>query len=114
MRQYKDRWLYMQRDFYTVNELAALCRVHIITVRRWINQGKLKAIRLPGGLYRVPRGEVDRIREPVGVAAGRQRIIVTIADQEDDPKPQVGRALRVNLEDSTNSPSNGCRPELGA
>ena len=49
---------------YTVQELADLCRVSVATVRRWIASGQLQAIRLPGGVYRITRSEVDRLREP--------------------------------------------------
>ena len=52
---------------YTVEEVAELCRVHEATVRRWIAQKHLMAIRLPGGYYRVPADEVDRrLRHPQG------------------------------------------------
>ena len=50
---------------YKVEEVAALFRVHISTVRRWIALGSIRAIRLPGGAYRVPVEEVDRIRQPM-------------------------------------------------
>ena len=50
---------------YTVEELAFLCHVHVRTVRRWIGDGHVQAFRLPGGLYRIPRSEVDRIRQPM-------------------------------------------------
>jgi excisionase family DNA binding protein len=41
----------------TVEEAAAACRVHPATLRRWLAEGKLEAVR-PGG----PRGSI-RIRE---------------------------------------------------
>ena len=50
-----------QRDL-KAEELAQLFRVHVSTVRRWINHGQLAAIRLPGGNYRIPQQEVERIR----------------------------------------------------
>ena len=56
---------------YTPDEVANLCRVHVSTVRRWIGHGKVRAIRLPGGSYRIPKTEFDRLREPVGAAANR-------------------------------------------
>ena len=54
----------MKKDL-TVEEVAALCRVHITTVRRWIAQGQLEAIRLPGGTYRVTADAVDQLRQPM-------------------------------------------------
>lgn len=56
----------MERDL-TPEELAEICRVHVSTVRRWINTGRLQAIRLPGGMYRIPTAEVERLRRPLQV-----------------------------------------------
>lgn len=50
---------------YTPEEVAELCRVHVSTVRRWIAQGQVEAIRLPGGTYRIRAEEVSRLRQPV-------------------------------------------------
>ena len=36
-----------------VKDIANYCMVDSITVRRWIKDGKLDAIRLPSGHYRV-------------------------------------------------------------
>jgi excisionase family DNA binding protein len=54
----------MTQDF-TPEEVAELCRVHVSTVRRWIAQRQLQAIRLPGGSYRIPADEVSRLRMPI-------------------------------------------------
>ncbi len=46
----------------TAEELAQIFRVHISTVWRWIRLGQVRAIRLPGGNYRIPQDEVERLR----------------------------------------------------
>ena len=46
---------------WTPEEIAGIFRVHVITVRRWIAAGQLGAIRLPGGGYRIPQAEFDRL-----------------------------------------------------
>ena len=56
----------MERDF-TPEELAEICRVHVSAVRRWITTGRLRAIRLPGGMYRISPAEVERLRQPLQV-----------------------------------------------
>lgn len=48
----------------TVAELASMCRVHVSTVRRWILMGRVSAIRLPGGYYRIPASVVAALRSP--------------------------------------------------
>jgi excisionase family DNA binding protein len=42
----KETWL-------SVGKIGKYCDVSRATVRRWIKTGKLSAIRLPGGHYRV-------------------------------------------------------------
>jgi len=46
---------------WTPEEIAGIFRVHVVTVRRWIAAGQLGAIRLPGGGYRIPQAEFDRL-----------------------------------------------------
>jgi excisionase family DNA binding protein len=36
-----------------IKDIASYCLVSMTTVRRWIESGKLRAIRLPSGQYRV-------------------------------------------------------------
>jgi excisionase family DNA binding protein len=42
---------------YTVDQVAELCQVKPAAVRKWIKAGKIAAIRLPGGQYRIPRDQ---------------------------------------------------------
>ena len=52
-------------DLLTTVEVAAMLRIHPSSVRRWIERGEVEAIQLPGGRYRVPRSEVERLlRKP--------------------------------------------------
>jgi len=49
-----------QKAMFTVSELARLLNVHINTVRRWSNQGILKAYRIgPRGDRRFSKEDVD-------------------------------------------------------
>ena len=41
------------RHWFIIKDVAAYCLVSEVTVRRWIKSGKLSAIRLPSGLYRI-------------------------------------------------------------
>ena len=47
---------------WTAEEVTDVCRVHVSNVRRWIANGQLQAVKLPGGNYRVPQVEVERLR----------------------------------------------------
>lgn len=48
-------------DLLTTAEAAALLRTSTSSIRRWIESGDLVAIRLPRGVYRIRRREVDRL-----------------------------------------------------
>ncbi len=53
----------------SLNEVADAWGVDYMTVWRWVQNGKLPAIRLPGGRLRVKESEVHRVlgeeKEPV-------------------------------------------------
>jgi len=57
-----------QKYFYSPNEVAERLGVTDITVKNWIKDGKLFAIKTLGGWYKIPRTEVERIlKETIGV-----------------------------------------------
>jgi excisionase family DNA binding protein len=56
----------MCEQFLTVAEVATMYRVHINTVRNWIADGRLKALKLPSGIYRITRKEAERVAQPAG------------------------------------------------
>jgi excisionase family DNA binding protein len=51
--QVKKRLKLANRTSVTVKGMANYCLVSESTVRRWIKDGKLSALRLPSGQYRV-------------------------------------------------------------
>ena len=54
--------LRLMDTYLTVPEVAALLRVDPATVRRWINSGRLAAVRLGHG-WRVPQTAIDAALE---------------------------------------------------
>jgi excisionase family DNA binding protein len=51
-------------EFYNLSEVARLLKVSPLTVRRWVEEGKLRAFHPKGTrLYRIPE---DALREFVG------------------------------------------------
>jgi len=44
-------------------EVAEILGVNRHTVVKWIKEGKIRAIKLPSGRYRIPESEVKRIIE---------------------------------------------------
>jgi putative resolvase len=45
----------------TTSEVARILNVTRHAVDKWIREGRMKAIRLPGGRYRIPESEVERL-----------------------------------------------------
>lgn len=45
----------------TVDEVAEAFRLHPVTVRRWVTEGKLTALDLPGRVVRFSRADVERL-----------------------------------------------------
>jgi len=48
----------MARSYYSTADVARLCGVHISTAIRWVNKGKLRAARTPGGVRRIARRDL--------------------------------------------------------
>jgi len=73
----------------TPKEAAKILGVHVSSLRRWENEGKLKAIRTPGGQRRFILGEIEKV-------AGMPRTIRTVCygrvsthSQQDDLQRQL-------------------------
>lgn len=48
-------------DHLTVTQAAEALGVSVPTIKRYIYEGKLRSVKLPGGQHRVPRSEIDRV-----------------------------------------------------
>jgi len=49
------------KKFYGTVEVARILGVAPLTVWRWCKEGKIKAGKTPGGQFRIPREEVERL-----------------------------------------------------
>lgn len=47
--------------FVTTGVAAHACGVTATAIKKWIRQGKVRAIRTPGGHFRIPVEEVTRL-----------------------------------------------------
>ena len=48
---------------YRLPSAAAILNVHPRTLKRWYHDGKIRLIELPGGQFRVPGAEINRLLE---------------------------------------------------
>lgn len=53
----------LESQYYKTNDLAKIFNVSRDAIITWINQGLISAIKTPGGLYRIPINEVDKLKE---------------------------------------------------
>ncbi|MEM1126059.1 MAG: helix-turn-helix domain-containing protein [Bacteroidota bacterium] len=53
----------MSEQYLTPAEAAEALGVHVVTIRRWTESGRLEAIRTPGGHRRIPHAEILRLRD---------------------------------------------------
>lgn len=58
------KFVYMEETLFSVRQVGILLKVHPLTVRRYIRDGKLKAIRIAGNI-RVPQSYLDNFSEDV-------------------------------------------------
>lgn len=54
----------MEDILFSVKQVGILLKVHPLTVRRYIKEGKLKAIRIAGNI-RIPQSYLDNLSEEV-------------------------------------------------
>jgi excisionase family DNA binding protein len=47
-------------EYFTVKEVAEKLKLNIMTIYKWINQGKIKAVKL-GDTWRISETEINRI-----------------------------------------------------
>ena len=62
----------MEQSFLTVKEVATRLKCHPHTVRRWIWEQKLLAVKV-GDLVRVPEGELAKLVKPIRKEGGARR-----------------------------------------
>lgn len=48
-------------EMLTTSQAATALNIHPKTVRRWIDEGRMAAVQLPSGHWRIARTEVDRL-----------------------------------------------------
>jgi len=55
----------LDKKWYGTKEVAELLGLSRATVWIWCKEGKIRAWRTPGGVFRIPREEVERLLKEV-------------------------------------------------
>jgi excisionase family DNA binding protein len=75
-------------ESYSSMELAKILGVHRVTITNWIKQGALRAVRTPGGRYKVAKKDLvafldqREIPIPAYMRAGEKKLVVAVDDEE--------------------------------
>lgn len=76
----------MEDEFFTVAEVAELLKLNQMTIRNWINSGRLPAVRLGQRRVRIRRTDLDRLIEE-GYTGKRREVEPGLPDQEKRAAP---------------------------
>jgi len=73
-------------------EACSLLGVSYSTLRRWIKEGRIRAVQTIGGKYRIPESEVRRLLS--GVVGGEIRAIIYARVSSSDQRSDLERQIR--------------------
>jgi excisionase family DNA binding protein len=105
----------MTDDFYSVEQVAERLGLHVRTVRTYIRDGRLKAVRI-GKQYRIARGNLEALTgqaavEPAAEAESRRsHVEVSSIVQIDEIGPDAASRLSVLLTAGANVPRDAPGP----
>lgn len=76
-----DKMLFEKKPFYSPSEIADIFEVHPTTVRVWISEGKLYAVKLSERITRIPYGAViELLGEPFAI----ERVELNVEEAENE------------------------------
>ncbi len=82
----------MSEHLLRPKEVCRLLGVSYVTLRRWIKEGKIRAVRTLGGKYRILESEVERLLS--GVEVGEIRAIIYVRVSPSDQKKDLERQIQ--------------------
>jgi excisionase family DNA binding protein len=93
--------------YLTTGDAARACDVSLVAVKKWIRQGKLRAIRTPGGHFRIPVDEFERFRAEYRFGGGGRRRRILVVDDEPDIVAIITETLRADARWEIAAAANG-------
>lgn len=61
MRNSRGDSMKLDKDWYGTYEAARILGIHPSSLWNWCKEGKIKAWRTPGGRYKIPKQELERL-----------------------------------------------------
>ncbi len=68
----------MVEKYFKQSDVAERIGVQPDTVKMWRKQGKIQAVRTPGGRYRYPESEINRILSNTTIPGGKKTLEIKI------------------------------------
>jgi excisionase family DNA binding protein len=98
----------LNKDIFTTFEVAKICNANITSIKNWIEKGKLRAFRTPGGHYRVERAVLEDFLNRYAMPnpfSEKDRKSLLIVCRDPAKVELIRRGLGRNVEvDGTDSP----------
>lgn len=82
-------------NFLSVKQVAFIFKVHPLTIRRYIREGKLQAVKV-GGNVRIKESEVQKLHTTLTLAPRQQSIIITAKQQKEQEFNNSDPFLQLN------------------
>ncbi|MDT0489111.1 helix-turn-helix domain-containing protein [Streptomyces sp. NPDC012600] len=105
----------VERELYSIGEVAERLGLHVRTVRNYVRDGRLKAVRI-GKQYRISRADFEALTSrppgdtPSGDIGGRGRAEVSSIVQIDGVGPDAAHRLSTFVTASAQSPRDTREP----
>jgi excisionase family DNA binding protein len=91
----------LNKEIFTTFEVAKICSANITSIKNWIEKGKLRAFRTPGGHYRVERAVMEDFLNRYAMPnpfADRDRKNLVVAYKDPAMVENIRRGLGRNVE----------------
>ncbi len=82
-------------NFLSVKQVAFIFKVHPLTIRRYIREGKLQAVKI-GGNVRVKESEVQKLHTALTIAPPQQSIIIKAKQEKEQEFSNTDPFLQLN------------------
>ena len=101
----------MTQELYSVDQVAGLLGLHVRTIRSYVRDGRLKAVRI-GKQYRIARDDLEAftghpVSAPVAEARRHFHVEVSSIVQIDAIGPDRSGRISTHLMAATNGPASG-------
>jgi molybdopterin-binding protein len=82
-------------DLYTPRDAAQRLGISYPTIKQWLYRGKLRAVKTPGGHYRIHESDIQALLHPTAPAAPRKKMLTASVSGRNQ---LVGKIVQVRFD----------------